>query len=420
MEIIKIGKYNHENLSEVAFHTVKTGDISAVLALLEQGADPNTPDHYGFTALSRAAQFDNLEMVNALLAAGADPNRASQWGKTALMSANTAEMARALIMAGADVDAQTIPNTRGFEVGETALMDAACHGQSEVIQVLLEHGADTAIQDALGRTALMVASIMGHDDIAKMLDEDGAGGGLVGAAMLGDVARVQGYLQQESAVPTSTMAVALWWAAGKGRTEIVGLLLDSGSDVEARQERGLTALMNAAWRGHADTVRLLIERGADVNARSDKGGTALAVCLESGKNEYEEVVRMLLDAGADVNLTTMSGWTALMAASIHGYTNAVRMLLERGADPNLFTDEKASADEGCSTTNALMLAVGNGRVEIVRLLLQYGADPLAQNSVGSNVLDVVHRRANRGHKEEERQEILEILEASRPWGANAN
>ena len=80
---------------------------------------------------------------------------------------------------------------------------------------------------------------------------------------------------------------ALIYAAGKGKTELVRLLIDRGSRNLDR------ALRDAAEMGHVDTVRLLLERGADVHSKGDK-----ALLYASNKG-HTEVVKVLLEYGAN-------------------------------------------------------------------------------------------------------------------------
>ncbi len=63
-------------------------------------------------------------------------------------------------------------------------------------------------------------------------------------------------------------------AAQNGQSEEVQALLDSGADVDAKDENEMTALMWAAFGGDIDTVKVLLERGADVTAKDKDGGTA--------------------------------------------------------------------------------------------------------------------------------------------------
>ena len=66
------------------------------------------------------------------------------------------------------------------------------------------------------------------------------------------------------------MAAAFW-----GYLDIARLLVEKGADVDARDDTGVTALMNAAWDQRLELVEFLIEKGADVNARDQDGKTAL-------------------------------------------------------------------------------------------------------------------------------------------------
>jgi ankyrin repeat protein len=74
-------------------------------------------------------------------------------------------------------------------------------------------------------------------------------------------------------------------------------LLDGGSDINALDKYGQTALMRAAHRGNVSLVRLLTDRGADLNVSAKYGLTALMLAVIAN---HTEVVEVLLAAGADV------------------------------------------------------------------------------------------------------------------------
>lgn len=57
----------------------------------------------------------------------------------------------------------------------------------------------------------------------------------------------------------------LFWAATRGNTDRIGVLLKSGEDINREDLYGRTALMHAAVKGHTETVRVLLEEGAQVN-----------------------------------------------------------------------------------------------------------------------------------------------------------
>ena len=83
-------------------------------------------------------------------------------------------------------------------------------------------------------------------------------------------------------------------AAGEGRLDAVRYLLDQGADVNARDERGRSALTEAAFNGNASVIKELIIRGAELNALSD-AGTALDIAIST---KHEDAVELLRHYGA--------------------------------------------------------------------------------------------------------------------------
>jgi ankyrin repeat protein len=151
----------------------------------------------------------------------------------------------------------------------------------------------------------------------------------------------------------------LIWAAGFGHPGAVKLLLESGADINARNNDGETPLMVASLLGHVDIVKLLLAKGADVDAMHKRGMTAL---MRASFEGHVEVVRVLVDHGADVNVEGMI--PALSLACEMGRTKVVKLLLEKGADVN-------AKDHWGNT--ALVLASKKGHGQIVELLKAHGA-----------------------------------------------
>ena len=97
--------------------------------------------------------------------------------------------------------------------------------------------------------------------------------------------------QRERSVQTD----ALFRAVIEGNTEMVRSLLSApGADVNARNDRGATPLLEAARYGHNDIARVLIAAGANVNAKDNDGKTALMLAIQGN---HDEVVRVLKQAG---------------------------------------------------------------------------------------------------------------------------
>lgn len=88
-------------------------------------------------------------------------------------------------------------------------------------------------------------------------------------------------------------------AVRRGDVQAVRELLRTGTDVDARDRHGQTALMLAAHRGHAEIVGLLVEAGADLNVSAKFSLTALMLAIVAG---HPAVARVLIRAGADLEV----------------------------------------------------------------------------------------------------------------------
>ena len=118
----------------------KQGDLEIVRLLLEAGADINSKDGHGQTALMNAAHAGQVELVRLLIEKGADLDVTAKYNLSALMLAliaRHADTARLLIEAGADVN---IRSSRDFH-GKTALHLAESGGHSELAALLRQRGA---------------------------------------------------------------------------------------------------------------------------------------------------------------------------------------------------------------------------------------------------------------------------------------
>lgn len=354
------------------------GRPDIVHMLLKKGADVNAQDERQATALMIAAEHENWEAVKILLDNNADIAKEDFIGRTALMYAvakNNDERQVVLELLKRGVD----PNARDDE-GRTALIQLARYGHADMMQALLEHGANVRMKDQYGESALEY--VMGYSSKARdskkarllqlalaesvfspvytgNIDAD-----LLEAAER-DKIKVEELLQKGADANISYLGgkTALMVAAYYGNSDIVRILLDNRAEIEKKDQEGKTALLIAVQRGFADIVQILVDRGANISGKDQQHRSALWIAVEE---ENFDVVRILLNNGADVNATNLlDKETALHAAVRKNNIKIVTLLLEHGADVHAKTQNQT----------ALMLAGREKYKDIVDLLLKNGADP---------------------------------------------
>lgn len=166
----------------------------------------------------------------------------------------------------------------------------------------------------LRQLELLAACLQGHTDVVQVLLENGA--------------------DAEKAATTNG-ETPIYTASRKGHTDVVRVMLEHGADAnKASAHIGLTPLHITSSEGHLDVVRVLLEHGADPDKATTDGQPPLNVATMC---ERTDVVRLLLEHGADVDTTlstTRGWWTPLIMASHSGIPDVAKILLEYGADAN--------------------------------------------------------------------------------------
>jgi ankyrin repeat protein len=117
-----------------------------------------------------------------------------------------------------------------------------------------------------------------------------------------------------------------------------------GSNIEAPDYNGRTALVSAAGRGDLECVRALIGAGAHVND-NESGYTPLMRASQTVNKGNLDCVRALIAAGANVNLAIDASpppVTALTLAAEVGNLEVIKALVAAGARPNGWDIRKAS------------------------------------------------------------------------------
>lgn len=204
--------------------------------LIDAGANVNADDFYGRTPLWAAVEHRNLDMNNRLEDSPTTNN---------IDRAASLPVIRLLLQKGANVNARTreVPPSRKWLyalndvswvdfTGQTPFLRAAFAGDTTVMRMLLEHGADPDLATFAGTTPLMAAAGVG-------------------------------WVVQQTY--TESMPSLL---------EAIRICLEHKADVNAVNSMGLTALLGAANKGANDIIRLLVANGARLDAVDKHGRDA--------------------------------------------------------------------------------------------------------------------------------------------------
>lgn len=173
-------------------------------AAIEAGASVDRVERGGWAALHHAVASGNSEMVHLLLAYCASPD---------------------------------VRSMGQGEEGATALHLAACTGNTAVLKLLLDCGADTEAVDQRGKTAVHWAALQGRMESLKILQENNC----------------------NLKAQVSGRGTALHYAAAFGDMEVVEWLVEQGVDVTGKDKNGRLAKDVAKRNGHMHIHHLLKE-----------------------------------------------------------------------------------------------------------------------------------------------------------------
>ena len=234
-------------------HAVSSGNIGVVQLLLDAGADPNTPNSLGETPLYLASKqgfwhifqiflnlgvvelplimaaerLDETAMIN-LLEAGADPNMTDLNGETPLIAAIRSNPSPNNLNILLDYGAEPNKTTK---YGDAPLHFAAMnnnYASERVVQVLIDAGADLNMANIMGMTPLHKAAQYGREEVVKLMIDSGAD---------------QNKTNDEGKTPLDL-------APENDRQQVVNILTGEGPPLQPRRNRMRVRFprINFSWR----------------------------------------------------------------------------------------------------------------------------------------------------------------------------
>ncbi|XP_067662471.1 uncharacterized protein [Haliotis asinina] len=364
-----------------------------------------------------------------------------------------------LLESGFDVNAQLVENSgtnKPFLPGSTAVLAAASKGNIDVVECLIQHGADLNLHDVMfnapihsacrsgnrdlmaliarqccisegdaeGNTPLHIACERGESDNVSMLLARGADCTMLNYKneMPLDIVCKEGFLdvakvilsQRGYPLPYDGSDTPLHKACKAGFTDIIALLLQYDADRSVTVD-GQHPLFIAAYSNNVDVVRILVNISSAKVVMCDSN--IVSECVRHG---HVRTVKLLLEKGASITGTDRYGYSPLATACFRGHLEIVKLLLEKGASVS-GTDMdgysplgracfkghlelvKLLLEKGASVTDTdmdghspLATACFNGHLELVKLLLEKGASVTDTDMDGDSPLATA---CYRGHLE---------------------
>ncbi len=420
---------------------VQQQNLVVVEKLIIHGASLDTTNQEGDTSLHLAILQGNIELITRLLtvATSTQINRENKTGESpwllsvALKNVNLMQL---FLSKGAEINAHAISLSQRKEMTakyavanlllgsvvdmpgfndiflreflgssstsgmETALYHAAALGYADIVQFLLNQGADVNCVNLKGITPIYAACTNQHEEVVRLLLDHGSNPNqiaedgstlLLKACQNGNQAISRLLLDRGSAVDIARKdgVTPFWVACQSGSEETVHLLMNRGANINQADNRGITPLWIACSRGHEKVACLLLKYEALINVQRDNGSTALWIACAGG---HELIVRLLLEQGANVRQTDYQNITPLGIACQQGYESLARLFLEQ----NTLEDIDRSGFP-------LWAAGSNGHEEIVKLLLrrELGEDQstkISENGDKYGKGNVLHRACLKGHE----------------------
>ena len=278
--------------------------------------------------------------------------------------------------------------------GETALIKATKMNNLEIIQLLLENGANAGHTDGCAIQAFDYANslsakqlLVGNKRGTLQLNSNGSRPLREGTA---DQAAAEISSLSKSSRNGITNSSSAAGVEDPRLIEEINQAEDLRQDELKKLAKKGTPLLRAAQNGQILAVQILIRAGADLNKTNKDGATPLFLAAQEG---HIAVAQLLLEAHADVNKANNAGATPLFIAAQNGQAGVVQILMSAGADSN-------------KPNNAgimpLQIAGQNNQIQVIELLSKAQPDTektapsakIGQNYSNSEIQGLIGKETN--------------------------
>ena len=210
------------------FNALKDGKTDIAVNMIKLGADVNIKDEYGWSLLHRAVEYNNMAVVKELLES-----------KKIDIEVN---LPKDTII--------TNDNEKWYADGDTPLLLACYYGYNEIVETLLNYGANLEAKDDIDSAmAIHIAASKGHSDIIEIIMQS------YSAKKINNLVDIE----------DDTGTTPLMWASMNNQISAINTLLKYGADINGQDYDGWSALHFAAASQSYKAVEILLKNNANAN-----------------------------------------------------------------------------------------------------------------------------------------------------------
>ncbi|HEY4254802.1 MAG TPA: ankyrin repeat domain-containing protein, partial [Chlamydiales bacterium] len=259
------------------------------------------------------------------------------------------------------------------EKGNTPLLLAAACGQKEIYKILLKAGANEKVENKEGRNSLFLSVIANETKMVEWLakkewllnsTDKSKNNALHIAASWDrldnclDICQILIKAGIDQRALNLSLQSALHVAVAAGKAEVVKWFAKRKLLLESKGNFGNTPLIDAAGTGNLKNLEALLQEGANLDARDNKGWTALHVAVCYNKTE---IIRFLLAQNKDLlKAQDNMGNTPFFCAALFGRRDICEIFLEKESAIKFVVNK--------SKQNPLHAASVNNHEEIIKCL----------------------------------------------------
>ncbi len=340
----------------------KKGYLDILSYLVEKGLDIKSRFENGRTALMYVAKTEHLEIFNYMVSLGLKVDDKDDSGKRVLMYATEKgflPVVKKIVSLGADINIGTNGyakvDDKLYSLGKTALMYSIASKNQEIIEYLLDNGADIFATkngvrknkngeiEAIGKNVIMYAVEHGDLALVKYLVSKGA-----------LLLNVKDEYENNSLV----------YAVIKKDIKMVKYLISKGVSVNKMNKDNLNPLIYAIKVNELNIVKHLVSEGAilDGSFYSDKEGELTKPIHYAIKEGNEDIIKFLLSKAVNINEQDSEGKTPLMYLIEKQNVKLIKQFLAEKPDVEILDNNE---------NDALYYAKNTSNNKIISLLENY-------------------------------------------------